>query len=45
MPGMGGRARRRKVVAMTGWGLLGGLVASGLMVLMLYLLNQIGSGR
>mgnify|MGYP000409827160 CR=1 FL=1 len=30
---------------MTGWGLLGGLVASGLMVLMLYLLNQIGSGR
>ena len=39
LPGMGGRARRRKVIEMLGWGILGGAIASLLLAIVLYLVS------
>lgn len=44
LPGMGGRAYRKKVKIMIGWGLLGGVVASLLVALILYLISRMGDG-
>jgi len=41
LPGMGGRARRRKVMEMVGWGILGGVVASLLLAIGLYLISRV----
>ena len=42
LPGMGGRARRRKMVEMVGWGVLGGAVTSLLLAIALYLISRMG---
>jgi hypothetical protein len=41
LPGMGGRARRKKVVEMIGWGVLGGAVTSLLLAIALYVFSRI----
>jgi hypothetical protein len=43
LPGMGGRARRRKVMEMVGWGMLGGAVTSLLLAIALYLISRVSS--
>ena len=43
LPGMGGRARRRKVIEMVGWGMLGGAVTSLLLAIALYLISRVSS--
>jgi hypothetical protein len=40
LPGMRGAARRRKVVEMIGWGVLGGVVTSLLLAIALYVFSR-----
>jgi hypothetical protein len=44
LPGMSGRAWRKKLKSMVGWGLLAGLLTSLVVWALLYLLNRLGNG-
>lgn len=40
LPGMGGRATRRKLWVMLGWAVLAGVVTSAVLCLVLYFINR-----
>jgi len=43
LPGMGGRAARKKLALMIGWGLLGGLATSLIVAAALYVINRLAT--
>ena len=43
LPGMGGRAYRKKLAFMVGWGILGGFAASLIIAAALYVMNRLAA--